>query len=376
MQALTNSGGTALLADRLDVQGRFFCGHGFTAQGSTCLAGASIGAGMQLNGSRLSSSAGPALLAWGLTVGGIVNCCDGFTADGLVSFISARIGSELCFEAATINADLELSELARRGAADRLRYRHCRTSTAARFRRGASVIYPAGAGPMPPAWTASPTPQSSPRYRPPAGSAGLLATPTATTRSLMSNSRRHIARWGTTLTPAPSCSPSTAPGVAHCPRHCRHGDISRTGMVGYGYRPQRAALWLSALLIVGTIAFAARHPPPLAPGRAPEFNPVLYAIDLLLPHRSFRSQGRVESTRLAILAGGRPDRRDILATTIAAGIHACFPGNEVRPLVNRGSDIHPGHARTGCIFLKGASFRVFRSCSEVEVLDGGGVVAA
>ncbi len=52
--------------------------------------------------------------------------------------------------------------------------------------------------------------------------------------------------------------------------------------VGYGYRPARAALWLTALLALGSIIYAAVPPRPLN-ASAPHFNPVIYTLDLLLP---------------------------------------------------------------------------------------------
>ncbi len=60
-------------------------------------------------------------------------------------------------------------------------------------------------------------------------------------------------------------------------------------VVGYGYRPQRAALWLAVLLAVGTAAFAADHPAPLDGSQSPQFNPFLYTLDLLLPIAGFAS---------------------------------------------------------------------------------------
>jgi hypothetical protein len=53
--------------------------------------------------------------------------------------------------------------------------------------------------------------------------------------------------------------------------------------VGYGYLPLRAAGWLAALLLVGSITFGL-HPPAAAdPGKAPDFVAALYTLDLLLP---------------------------------------------------------------------------------------------
>ena len=52
-------------------------------------------------------------------------------------------------------------------------------------------------------------------------------------------------------------------------------------LVGYGYRPGRAALWLLALTSLGTIVFD-QNPP--GGGRAGTvFNPLIYTLDLLIP---------------------------------------------------------------------------------------------
>lgn len=91
--------------------------------------------------------------------------------------------------------------------------------------------------------------------------------------------------------------------------------------VGYGYRPMRAAAWLAALLVAGTAAYALRHPAPLRPGEAPEFNALFYTLDLLLPIIDFGQQGAFGPrgwhqwlSYVLILAGW------VLATTIAAGV--------------------------------------------------------
>jgi hypothetical protein len=51
----------------------------------------------------------------------------------------------------------------------------------------------------------------------------------------------------------------------------------------YGYRPGRAALWLAALIAVGTIAFGLHHPAPASSTAHPQFNPFFYTLDLVLP---------------------------------------------------------------------------------------------
>ncbi|MFJ6688283.1 hypothetical protein [Streptomyces sp. NPDC091294] len=51
---------------------------------------------------------------------------------------------------------------------------------------------------------------------------------------------------------------------------------------GYGYRPGRALLWLLALITTAAIAFAAAPPQP-AQSNGPPFQPVIFALDLILP---------------------------------------------------------------------------------------------
>ncbi|MBL1080874.1 membrane-associated oxidoreductase [Streptomyces actinomycinicus] len=91
--------------------------------------------------------------------------------------------------------------------------------------------------------------------------------------------------------------------------------------VGYGFRPMRAAGWLLLLLCTGTLAFALHRPPALKPGEAPEFNPLVYALDLLLPIIDFGQEGAFAPrgwyqwlSYLLIAAGW------VLATTVAAGV--------------------------------------------------------
>jgi hypothetical protein len=54
-------------------------------------------------------------------------------------------------------------------------------------------------------------------------------------------------------------------------------------LVGYGYRPFRAASWLMGLLVFGTIVFSVRRPAILNEDDNPHFNAFFYTLDLLLP---------------------------------------------------------------------------------------------
>lgn len=88
--------------------------------------------------------------------------------------------------------------------------------------------------------------------------------------------------------------------------------------VAYGYRPWRAVLWMLALLVAGSVTFALNPPPPLSVGQAPHFNPVIYALDLLLPvvdlgqKHAFNPAGALQWFSYLLIAAGW-----ILATTVA-----------------------------------------------------------
>ncbi|MFE0674791.1 membrane-associated oxidoreductase [Streptomyces sp. NPDC058867] len=91
--------------------------------------------------------------------------------------------------------------------------------------------------------------------------------------------------------------------------------------VGYGFRPLRALGWLLSLLAIGAVAFAVHRPPALKPAEAPDFNPVFFALDLLVPVISFGQEAAYAPegwsqwlSYLLVLAGW------ILATTVLAGV--------------------------------------------------------
>ncbi|MFD7625828.1 membrane-associated oxidoreductase [Streptomyces sp. NPDC059851] len=105
------------------------------------------------------------------------------------------------------------------------------------------------------------------------------------------------------------------------PRHTRPWGVLQDATVGYGFRPLRAAGWLLALLLTGSLAYGLRPPPPLKAGEAPEFNPVFYTLDLLLPiigfgqEQAFAPRGWGQWLSYLLIVTGW-----ILATTTAAGV--------------------------------------------------------
>ncbi|MCD7436716.1 membrane-associated oxidoreductase [Streptomyces lincolnensis] len=91
--------------------------------------------------------------------------------------------------------------------------------------------------------------------------------------------------------------------------------------VGYGFRPLRACGWLLSLLAIGSVAYGLHHPRPLKPSEAPDFNPVFYTLDLLLPVISFGQESAFaprdgyQTLSYALVIAGW-----ILATTVFAGV--------------------------------------------------------
>ncbi|KUN09337.1 membrane-associated oxidoreductase [Streptomyces yokosukanensis] len=91
--------------------------------------------------------------------------------------------------------------------------------------------------------------------------------------------------------------------------------------VGYGFRPLRAAGWLLSLMAMGSIAYGLHHPRPVKAGEAPDFNPVFYTLDLLLPivdfgqGSAFAPEGWYQWLSYVLIITGW-----ILATTIVTGV--------------------------------------------------------
>ncbi|MGW3988902.1 oxidoreductase [Streptomyces sp. NPDC004830] len=90
--------------------------------------------------------------------------------------------------------------------------------------------------------------------------------------------------------------------------------------VAYGYRPGRAAVWMVVLWAAGSVAFAQAGHPPMKRGEHPEWSPVLFTLDLLLPVVDLGQVGFWQlrggwqwlATAMILLGW-------ILATTVAAG---------------------------------------------------------
>ncbi|MBL1117227.1 membrane-associated oxidoreductase [Streptomyces sp. 110] len=108
---------------------------------------------------------------------------------------------------------------------------------------------------------------------------------------------------------------------ATLPWYARAWGHAQDATVGYGYVPERAAVWLLALLATGATVFALHRPTPPSGTPHPVFSPVMYSLDLLLPvidfgqERVFQPAGPTQWIAWLLIGAGW-----LLATALAAGI--------------------------------------------------------
>ncbi|MEV4515690.1 hypothetical protein AB0K00_42900 [Dactylosporangium sp. NPDC049525] len=315
---LANPGGHALRADNCTVDGPIDCRDGFTATGEVSLLEARVAGPVFFEGARLDNPDGTSLRATGIVTGSLLHCGDGFTATGRVTMRAARIGGRLSFHDAHLQGvwctGAEAAEVDLRFAerpAGRFDLRYLRTA----LLRDDPATWPADLR--------------------------LDGLTYQTLTPLLAPSQRleWLARTSDGLPPQPYEQ------LAAVYRQLGHDEDARTVLlakqrrrrstrpwwtwpwswlqdvtVGYGYRPQRAALWLLALLVVGTAVFSAWRPAPVNPGQPPELYPAIYTLDLLLPiidfgqESAYRPSGAAQWVAFLFIAAGWT-----LATTVAAG---------------------------------------------------------
>ncbi|MDG6109235.1 hypothetical protein Daura_26145 [Dactylosporangium aurantiacum] len=315
---LTNPGGHALLADNCTVDGPLDCRDGFAATGEVSLLEARVTGPVFLEGARLDNPDGTSLRATGIVTGSLMHCCDGFTATGRVTMRSARIGGRLCFHDARLQGvwctGAEAVELDLRFAAPpagRLDLRYVRVA----LLRDDPATWPADLR--------------------------LDGLTYQTLNPLLGPAQR--LRW--LASTSDGLPPQPYEQLAGVYRALGHDEDARTVLlakqrrrratrpwwtwpwswlqdvtVGYGYRPQRAALWLAALLVAGTAVFTVWRPAPVNPGQPPALYPVVYTLDLLLPiidfgqEPAYRPTGPGQWLAFLFIAASWT-----LATTVAAG---------------------------------------------------------
>ncbi|MFB4274164.1 hypothetical protein ACBJ59_02620 [Nonomuraea sp. MTCD27] len=321
---LRNPGGLVLAGDNIVVNGALLAREGLSAEGEISLLDASVTGPAHFEGARLVNPGGAALSANGITVGKVLNLCDGFSAQGRIRLTGARIGSRLCLHDATLEAPggaalkcgrMEARELALRTAEPirgTVELRHARIG----LLRDSPGVWPDALRmdglayevlePMLPAaerldWLRRDPDGYLPHaYEQLAAMYRRLGSDADARDTLLAGQRQRRA---------------TLPWYAALWGHLQ--DVT----VGYGFRPLRAAGWLAALLVLGTVVFALAEPPPLKRGEAPEFSSLVYTLDLLLPiidfgqEKAFNPGGGTQWLAYGLIVAGW-----VLATTIAAGL--------------------------------------------------------
>jgi hypothetical protein len=101
----------------------------------------------------------------------------------------------------------------------------------------------------------------------------------------------------------------------------RAGGYLIDALVGYGYRPWLAGVWLTVLVAIGTLVFSAHPPAPIDPAHRPHLSAFVYTVDLLIPIGAFGLRnaydpvGATQWVADGLIASGW-----ILATALVAGI--------------------------------------------------------
>ena len=343
---LNNPKGWTFFAGGIIVDGGFFARHGFESQGGIRLVGARLNGGLFLDHVRLTATAGGALVADNLKVEGRM-ICDGLVAHGEVRLPGARINGQLSWNGAIIRAtDTGLD--CRRLVAEEL------ILTPAEPIKGIVDLGNARVSVLcddPTTWPADMrldgfTYDSLITLRGQGGENRQIdkyVSDSATTSAEILPARDRLPWLRNTAT---GYRPQPYEQLALFYRRMGHDDESRKVLVakqrdrrstqgiggkiwsylldwsvGYGYRPWLAALWLVALITVGTTVFALQPPPALTPGAAPKFDPFVYTINLLLPLGQFiqsgqwNPQGAERWFTYALVGTGW-----LLATAVIAGI--------------------------------------------------------
>ncbi|MER5950326.1 oxidoreductase [Streptomyces sp. NPDC001904] len=321
---LSSPGGTALDAYHMQITEDLTFHPGFRAGGKVILSGAKVAAAIGFCGARLDNPGGTALEAVDVTVSRNFDLGVGLTANGGITLDGTHIGTRLSLHDATVvhPTGTALSLRLTQARETDLRTRTAIDGSVDAGNAQLGVLYDA-----PATWPA--------RLRLSDTSYDALATPLTATERL------------TWIRRSPdSYLPQPYEQLAAAYRRLGHEDEARTVLlakhrrrrsglrlharvwgyvqdatVGYGYRPTRAALWLMALLALGTAFFSAHPPTPLEAAKAPPFNPLFYALDLLLPIIGFGQKGAFAPHGIGQwIAYTLTTAGWILATTVTAGV--------------------------------------------------------
>jgi hypothetical protein len=342
---LLNPGGWTIFAGGITVEGAMFGRHGFESRGSIRLVGAHLNGGLFLDRAHLSAPEGSAFVADNLRVEGRM-ICDGLVAEGEIRLPGARINGQLSWDGAIIRADNTGLDL-RRLVAEDLQLTPVQPIEGIVDLGSAHVSVFCD---NPATWPSDLrldgfTYDSLITLRGGSGDAGIAKyiSDSANTSAEILPAADRLAWLRRTPT---GYRPQPYEQLAIFYRRVGHDDEARKVLlakqrsrrstqglagkiwsylldlsVGYGYRPWLAALWLVALITLGTAVFAWRPPLALNPHTAPPFDPFVYTINLLLPVGQFiqanqwNPSGAERWFAYALVGTGW-----LLATTVIAGV--------------------------------------------------------
>ncbi|MFK0254697.1 membrane-associated oxidoreductase [Streptomyces sp. NPDC090445] len=296
---------------------------GLTVHGQTRINGATVGGQVQLDGARLDAPGGIALHAETLTVGTDLRA-HRLDARGMVNLTGSRIPGQAYFARARFHAPGETALRASSCTIGELWLNRCEpVRGAVNLRRSTLDLLYVEPGTWPDRIRiAGLTYRTLSPHLPP--EERLPALEREEFGYLPYSYEQLAAAYRTAGDEAAARTVQLAKLRRHrrtLPRHTRLWGLLQDATVGYGFRPLRAAGWLLALLLTGSVAYGLRPPPPLKAGEAPEFNPVFYTLDLLLPiigfgqEQAFAPRGWGQWLSYLLIVTGW-----ILATTTAAGV--------------------------------------------------------
>jgi hypothetical protein len=283
---LTNPGGRALDANSLRAEGALF-GRQASVSGEVWLVGAQLGE-LDLNGATLTNPSGDVLVARGLEVDQDVRLTR-LTTDGDVFLRDARIGGRLRFDHTVLTGTQDQAVDLTGVRAVALGLRWGRAPAGMVDLSGASV---GSIDDDPASWPA--------RLR----LRGLTYLMLDNEKVGVAARLGWLARQDGGFAPGPydqlaahyrqTGHVEDARRVGYAKQRRRRAAQSVPGRVwsrllqvtvGYGYRTWLAGVWLLGLLAVGSVVFAACYPADLiaAQPHVPRFQPVAYALDVLLP---------------------------------------------------------------------------------------------
>jgi hypothetical protein len=372
---LTNPNGIALNAEGIQVDQTLVCRNGFYAQGEINLIGAHVGTRLGFDGANLTNPTGAALNADGIQVDLSVFCRDGFTAQGEIRMVGAHIGGTLCFDGAiltnptgaALNADgiqVDQTLVCTDGFTAHGEIRMIGARVGQLDFTGATVTNPNGLA-LSLQWVSAVSLVLQPQV-PPDGVVDLTnarvgsfidypeSWPTEMrlrgfTYEVLENvwvSVRTRLRWLDLHRDgyAPGIFDQLAAAyrqtghveearrVAIAKQRRRRRELNPLGKlwnrflqatVGYGYRPWLAGVWLAGLLTIGAFVFAGAHPDQFhqASKAAPDFQPVVYTLDVLLPIVDFgQERAWVPQDSARVWAWGLTGAGWVLTTAFIAGL--------------------------------------------------------